>query len=369
MTKAVSISAVVIAASVAVIFLALPFLMTMVPDGFDEDELNAPSISYDPDIVNWTAPEAVSAPGEDHSLRWWVTPAYSDFGGVINITMENTGNTKLHVYRMGIIWPDHGLESYRDVDVNVSIGRTADLGIIVYRAPSNVSEANYILVLYIEARNGLNSRWWDYGAMYTPEYEMDILPLGDDRSYEVTSNPTRYFNKVGSLVDFDDVQSIADGLRGGYATYDIQQVIAVFDWVKLNIEYVDDPNDDWQSPSETLSLGGGDCEDQAMLVASLVGALGGNARVNLIEGHAFATVFIGSDASIVDDMTEAVISHYGTDLSVFYIEDSFGIWMIVDTTSYQYCGGMPTLSVPTGTGPNDFAFEETDYLYAVDVVG
>jgi hypothetical protein len=341
----------------------------MVPDGFDEGELNAPEISYDLDIVNWTAVEAAFEPNQGHSLRWWVTPVYSDFGGVLNITLENTGNSKLHIYRIGIVWPDFSIETFRDVDVNVSVGRSADLGIIAYSAPSNVNEAMYKLVIFVEARSGNTEKWWDFGAMYTPEYEMEILPLGEERSYDVTSNPTRYFNKIESLIDFDDVRSIADGLKGEYTAYDIQQIIAAFDWVTANIEYVDDPNDDWQSPTETIALKGGDCEDQAMLVASIIGALGGSARVNLIEGHAFASVFIGPDASVVDEMTEAVSSHYGVELSVFYLEDELGIWMIVDTTSYQYCGGMPTLSVPTGTGLNDFAFEETDYLYTIDIVG
>jgi len=213
-----------------------------------------------------------------------------------------------------------------------------------------------------------DGEWWDFGEFQSARFDMDILPLISETTYGVTKNPSTYYEKVNSLVDPSDVEDVANGLSAGYDSYDIQEVIAAFDWVQKNIEYKDDPEDHWQSPSETLSLGTGDCEDQAMLVSAIVSELGGNARVNLIEGHAFATVYIGPNSSVVDDVADAISSHYGTDLNIFYLEDDLGIWMMLDTTSFPYCGAMPTSSAPTGTGQNDFTFEDTDYLYTIDVV-
>ena len=46
---------------------------------------------------------------------------------------------------------------------------------------------------------------------------------------------------------------------------DILNVNQIGDWIHWEIEFVADDGDYWQSPSETLRLGTGDCEDMAIL--------------------------------------------------------------------------------------------------------
>ena len=44
----------------------------------------------------------------------------------------------------------------------------------------------------------------------------------------------------------------------------------------------------------TLKVGAGDCEDQAILLSSMIEAVGGTTRVYLTDNHAFAAVYIGN---------------------------------------------------------------------------
>lgn len=73
----------------------------------------------------------------------------------------------------------------------------------------------------------------------------------------------------------------------------------VFEWVRGNVRYVPDPVgiEYVQSPQETLEVGAGDCEDMAILVASLYEAVGIPARLLHVEsyesGHMYAQARCG----------------------------------------------------------------------------
>ena len=67
------------------------------------------------------------------------------------------------------------------------------------------------------------------------------------------------------------------------------------------IHYVDDGVDDFSKyPIETLAEGGGDCEDHAILFASLVRALDYDVRICIVPGHAFVAVHLDSSPSHAD---------------------------------------------------------------------
>ena len=57
---------------------------------------------------------------------------------------------------------------------------------------------------------------------------------------------------------------------------DITEIQGIFDWVKQNIQFRDEAEETLQSPEATLRLGGGDCDDHAMLEAAIAGSLGYN---------------------------------------------------------------------------------------------
>lgn len=60
----------------------------------------------------------------------------------------------------------------------------------------------------------------------------------------------------------------------------VGEVRAIQDWVKQNIRYTRDPHglETIQSPHNTIQIKHGDCDDQAILVATLLMAVGAPAR-------------------------------------------------------------------------------------------
>ena len=69
---------------------------------------------------------------------------------------------------------------------------------------------------------------------------------------------------------------------------------ALFYFVRDQINYVSDPtfHDKLENPLVTLKTGGADCEDMAVLVAALEKAIGNEARLVFVPGHAYAQVRI-----------------------------------------------------------------------------
>ena len=69
---------------------------------------------------------------------------------------------------------------------------------------------------------------------------------------------------------------------------------ALFYFVRDRINYVADPQfrDKLENPLVTLKTGGADCEDMAVLVGALEKAIGNDARLVFIPGHAYAQVRI-----------------------------------------------------------------------------
>jgi len=131
--------------------------------------------------------------------------------------------------------------------------------------------------------------------------------------------------------------------------YNIWQVIELYEHVRRNISYVSDPrtvHNYWATPNETLSVGGGDCEDQAMLLGSMVTAIGGSCRIYITGEHAFCGVYIGSDEQSVENLTNALHQYYGTPLHPFLIEDEFGYWAVADPTGSLYFSGCSSDGFP-----------------------
>jgi len=131
-----------------------------------------------------------------------------------------------------------------------------------------------------------------------------------------------------------------------------------------------DGGDYWQSTEETLTRKAGDCEDQAILMASIIGALGGNARVNIINEHAFPTVLVAMDEYELGSVRLSFISYYGTQVRVCFLEGSFGYWLVVDTAGFPYAGGLPATASPSDTYDlTDWTFDNSDWLVTIDATG
>jgi transglutaminase-like putative cysteine protease len=176
-------------------------------------------------------------------------------------------------------------------------------------------------------------------------YTAELKPMPEKVTQKYRYNPAYYFKKINRLVESAEPAvrgKAAEVARSYPGAYNIYQVCALFDMVKEDIEYVSDPrgNDIWEPANVTLRIGAGDCEDQAILLSSMLEAVGGTTRVYLTDNHAFAAVYIGNGTDSTDTAVKGVRNYYGN-VDVNYLTDEYGSWLMLDPTSSLYAGGLP----------------------------
>ncbi|HEX2924508.1 MAG TPA: hypothetical protein VHS28_10855 [Chloroflexota bacterium] len=342
--------------------------------GFDSSDLKAPTISYVP-YSNGSVPTPylLTKPSYDVTMAWEITAdIYAGYGGVLNLTVRNTNPTgKILVYAFGLEWKG-GAAYERNCSVTISHGSEAELGLLIFGAPT-ASNAEYRLFLRLAASNPTGTGWYDIGVLPQDDWNsVTIQPLSSAVDYSVSENLAPYYNRVNERVGYSAVQSVVSVIKAKYpGNYSVLQIAAAYEWEIRNIAYkLDSSGDYWQSASETLELRTGDCEDHAILIASIIGGLGGNARVNVIQDHAFPTVFVATNAADLAKVKVALASFYGVDVSSFkmaYLHDEVGYWLVIDTTGFPYAGGIPAKSAPTSANGNWTVL--SNYIYTIDATG
>jgi hypothetical protein len=60
------------------------------------------------------------------------------------------------------------------------------------------------------------------------------------------------------------------------------EIDSIFDWIKQNIEFRGEYAEYLQSPEATINLGAGDCDDQAVLAATMLNSLGYETRFRTV---------------------------------------------------------------------------------------
>jgi Leucine-rich repeat (LRR) protein len=134
----------------------------------------------------------------------------------------------------------------------------------------------------------------------------------------------------------------------------IEQVVSIYDYLKngdgsrKGWGYVSDPRgiDDFMFANQTLKngerancVGGGDCDDFAILMAALVESIGGTTRIilarnNTIGGHAYTEVYLGNlDAqnSQVENIIIWLKEKFDTDKIFTHIDtDTKDVWLNLD---------------------------------------
>ncbi len=146
---------------------------------------------------------------------------------------------------------------------------------------------------------------------HLPSYVVNFTTAGPEGSG--TTSPSQ--KNLGELQRIFDARVETDKVRkqavemtrasSGYQTID--QVCLIYETLKNSWDIKGDPRgvDYFASASETLELGeksgytgAGDCDDFAILMASMVEAIGGTTRIILAKGptvsHAYAEVYLGN---------------------------------------------------------------------------
>jgi len=129
--------------------------------------------------------------------------------------------------------------------------------------------------------------------------------------------------------------------------FSIGQLCQIYDYMRGNWGYVNDPkgSEYFANASESIQIMGGDCDDFAIALSSLLTAIGGSSRVVVVPGHAFAEVYLTRDESKLESYLKDINNYYSNIFnwnpvnSIWYHRDADGrIWLNLDWWS-EYPGG------------------------------
>jgi len=135
--------------------------------------------------------------------------------------------------------------------------------------------------------------------------------------------------------------------------YTIEQVSAIYSYLKENWRYVRDPRglDYLNYANESLTVGkdagcagAGDCDDFAILMSALVESIGGTSRIILAQnnstgGHAYTEVYLGqlnATNNRINDTINWLKQTFDTDKIYTHIDtDTKDIWLNLDWSADQ----------------------------------
>jgi transglutaminase-like putative cysteine protease len=132
------------------------------------------------------------------------------------------------------------------------------------------------------------------------------------------------------------------------------QILNIYDYLLKNWKYVSDPKgmEYFASASETIDDNlAGDCDDFAVLIASLLEGIGGTTRITFAfgpgGGHAFTEIYLGTNSdSLQDKAANAIVNHYkhrkhlqGKKIRIgFRVTSKNELWLNLDWFA-EYGGG------------------------------
>lgn len=169
-------------------------------------------------------------------------------------------------------------------------------------------------------------------------------PMANSETFDYYENSAPYYGAYCDKINQYDLNvrnAAAEAIRNHPGGYGLAQLLDIYDWIKANIIYQSVPlTGTPYSPSETLYTKSGDCKNQAVLIASMVGSIGGTSKVVIDPtcSHAYAIVYFGS-IDRKDEFIQAIANHYGSGYTyVKYFYQNSGIWVIFDPAGGNYVG-------------------------------
>jgi hypothetical protein len=353
---------------------------------FSATELIAPEVPSYPPFEEEQLPaenESQLPPGFSYNISWAMGTVYADWGSFIRITIENTGENDIFIYRCGIEvnWSFPPQWFIEDRRIPISTAEERDLGLVYFDAPKVDGEFPYriLISLYVKDNElqdlfGIES-WYDNGTVKGKERELTVVALEPAREIKVEHNLKHYQDKLKERIDFDNIRIIdlASDLVDPYpGDYNIYQVLSIFSYMVDELTYISDPEgrDYWATCTETLDKEGGDCEDFSILFSSLVGAIGGTTRIYLTKTHAFPTLYVG-DLAQKNDILDAIREYYGTEPRFVIFQEDGKYWLVADPAGSLYMGGLPADAQPSYISETPlslgFNFDETEKIHAIDI--
>lgn len=247
---------------------------------------------------------------------------------------------KISIRRNGcIIYSDHYHEGIR-IDKKTSLTKTQQFLSGLQRV-SIVA----ILVLIVATANYINKA--ETKEVLALKEEIALLDRFE-RMYR--RNIT---NKIIRAMDYSNpvVRDYAARLAAKYpGEYNLNQMSSIYDDVYQKWKYVDDPKGEYISPASRTIQNGfiGDCDDYAVLMCSLLYAVGGECRIVLAFGNDGNHVYPEAEFEAKQESLDRINSHYAGALHkesglgpvrrINYNSEPDGQWLNLDRSS-KYPGG------------------------------
>ncbi|WP_135606082.1 transglutaminase family protein [Methanococcoides sp. NM1] len=334
----------------------------------DAEELTVPKVIYEKADRIEDKPHATStrSPALGIATSYYYTNFYENSPATIEVFVENRADTPIFVYSYGVELSDEKFKG-QETGHTIEPGEKEKIGFICIDIPANVDSMDVKLGFGILARTSSN-QWYDYGLQFLEEISLEVMPIVNETTIEYVSNEEPLFTITNDKVDprSEDVRALAaSGAMVYPGEYNIYQVCSLFEHVKNEIKYMSDPRgeDYWATPDETLKVYAGDCDDSAILLSSLIEAIGGSTRMYFTDTHAFTTVYIGKDEEARDNID--AVKKYNGCVPVYYTTDEYGSWLILDTTSGLYAGDLPAGAMPTDDA---WVFTNTETVNIIDII-
>lgn len=161
--------------------------------------------------------------------------------------------------------------------------------------------------------------------------------------------------RAAMMPELPQVRNLAVSLARAFpGPFSLPQCIPLMDYVHHEIAYVNDPkgSEYFASPLETMNNRAGDCDDQAILLANLVMAIGGYARIVVgfcspNAGHAWVEIRLEGDEPEVRRQVEGLRQAYrdlGRSTDRFAVAWESGChWLAADPTNSTVLGDVRSL--------------------------
>jgi len=147
-----------------------------------------------------------------------------------------------------------------------------------------------------------------------------------------------------------EVRNLAVNLGKKFAAGDFKQARRLYEYVRDEITYIHDPHgvEEIQPPEITLKLGGGDCDDKAVLLAALLTSIGFETCFFIADvdndkypDHVYTGVHIPDAPEIYKPFPNKLLSdgknfHDWIPLDPTYEDSDFGVIPLVDIGILQY---------------------------------
>ena len=141
--------------------------------------------------------------------------------------------------------------------------------------------------------------------------------------------------------DNDDVVAVANKIKSTFLTYSYDDNFAdaakaAYDYVSKEITQISMPMQFWFTPDQVIKIGAGDTFDKAMLLCSLLIALGGvSTKIVVVAGDSERKLVVASEykGKIIAIDIERGIGEYPNKEALY---DALGVGKKEDITAYEF---------------------------------